>query len=197
MRDSLGGVLVRRPVPGYNFSDDVRRTLQRAREQAAALHHGHVAPEHLLLGLTRRPGDTCGAVLNELRVDPDVLFQRMVAATTTPVEFEPAGPDLPYTDSAKKVLELAMIEARDLKYGYVGTEHLLLGLLREGASSAAAVLTGAGLTLEGTRGALTRLVPPSEPRHQEPVIARRALLIASCALVVAIVALLLALRAQL
>ena len=183
-------------MPGYDFSDDVRRTLQRAREQAAALHHGHVAPEHLLLGLTRGPGDSCGAVLNELHIDPDVLFHGMVAATTTPMESEAAGPDLPYTDSAKKVLELAMIEAHDLKYGYVGTEHLLLGLLREGSSSAAVVLARAGLTLQGTRSALTRLFPPSEPRRAEPVIARRTLLIASCALVVAIVALLLALRAQ-
>src|SRR6267154_2278797 len=154
-------------MPGYNFSDDVRRTLQRAREQAAALHHGRVAPEHLLLGLTRGPGDACGAVLNELHVDPDALYQRMVAATRTPVESEAAGPDLPYTDSAKKVLELAMMEARDLKYGYVGTEHLLLGLLREGSSSAALVLAAAGLTLQGTRGVLTRLVAPSEPPHGE------------------------------
>ena len=183
-------------MPAYTFSDDVRRTLQRAREQAAALHHGRVAPEHLLLGLTRRPGDTCGAVLDELHVDPDALFQRMVAATTSSVESEAAGPDLPYTDSAKKVLELAMIEASDLKYGYVGTEHLLLGLLREGSSSAAVVLGGAGLTLQGTRSTLTRLVPSGEPRHAEPVVARRALLIASCALVVAIVALVLALRAH-
>ena len=183
-------------MPAYNFSDDVRRALQRAREQAAALHHGHVAPEHLLLGLTRGPGDTCGAVLNELHVDPDALFHRMVAATTTPVESEAAGPDLPYTDSAKKVLELAMIEASDLKYGYVGTEHLLLGLLREGFSPAALVLAGAGLTLQGTRSALTRLAPPSEAPHANAAIGRRAFLIASCALIVAIVALLLALRAQ-
>ena len=183
-------------MPGYNFSDDVRRTLHRAREQATGLHHGRVAPEHLLLGLTRGPGDTCGAVLNELHVDPEILFQRMVAATTTPVESAAAGPDLPYTDSAKKVLELAMIEAKDLKYGYVGTEHLLLGLLREGSSSAAEVLARAGLTLQSTRSALTRLVAPGEPPHAESAIGRRALLIASCALVVAIVALLLALRAQ-
>ncbi len=180
----------------YNFSDDVRRTLQRAREQAAALHHGQVAPEHLLLGLTRGPGDMCGAVLSDLHVNPDALFQRMVAATTTPVESEAAGPDLPYTASAKKVLELAMMEAQDLKYGYVGTEHLLLGLLREGSSSAAVVLTGAGLTLQDTRSALTRLVAPTERRDAEPAMGRRALLIAWCALVVAVVALALAVRAQ-
>src|SRR5260370_17450947 len=122
-------------MAGYNFSDDVRRTLQPAREQAAALHHGRVAPEHLLLGLTRGPGDACGAILNELHVDPDALFRRMVAATTTPVESEGAGPDLPYTDSAKKVLELAMMEARDLKYGYFVTDPLLLGLLPTASSS--------------------------------------------------------------
>ena len=183
-------------MPGYNFSDDVRRTLQRACEQAAVLHHGEVAPEHLLLSLARGPGDLCGAVLSDLQVDPDALFQRMVAATTTPVESEPVGPDFPYTASAKKVLELAMIEAQDLKYGYVGTEHLLLGLLREGSSSAAGVLTGAGLTLQGARSAVTRLAGPSQLSDAEPAMGRRALLIAWCALVVAVVALALAVRAQ-
>src|SRR5437660_2185201 len=99
-------------MPVYIFTDDLRRTWQLAREQAAALHHGQVAPEHLLLGLTRGPGDLCGAVLSDLQVDPDALFQRMLAATTTPVESKPLGPDFPYSASAKKVLELAMIEAQ-------------------------------------------------------------------------------------
>src|SRR5712692_11606764 len=183
-------------MPGYNFTNEVRRALQRAREEAAAFRHGQVAPEHLLLGLVRHPGTICSAVFKDLDVDPDALFRQMASATISPVVGEAAGPDLPYTDSAKKVLELAMIEASELKYGYVGTEHLLLGLLREGSSSAAVVLAGAGLTLQGTRSTLTRLVPSSEPRHAEPVVARRTLLIASCALVVAIVALVLALRAQ-
>ena len=183
-------------MPGYNFSDDVRRALQRAREEAAALRHGWVAPEHLLLGLTRKPGDMCAAVLKDLKVDPETLSQSMRAATTTPVESDAAGPDFPYTDAAKKVLELAMIEARDLRYGYVGTEHLLLGLLREGSSSAATVLAGAGLTLPGTRSAVTRLIPPDEPPEATKTPGRGALLVAWCALVVAVVALVLAVRAQ-
>src|SRR2546426_11218507 len=62
-----------------------------------------------------------------------------------------AGPDLPYTSRAKKVLELAMSEARELNHSYVGTEHLLLGLLREETGVAAQVLTDAGVTLERAR----------------------------------------------
>src|SRR5437660_9965570 len=106
-------------MPVYIFTDDLRRTWQLAREQAAVLHHGEVAPEHLLLSLARGPGDLCGAVLSDLQVDPDALFQRMVAATTTPVESEPVGPDFPYTAAAKKVLERAMSEPQARKSGRV------------------------------------------------------------------------------
>ena len=180
-------------MTGYNFTNDVRRALQRAREEAAALRQGQVAPEHLLLGLLRHPGAVSAAVFEELHVDPDALFRQMVAATTSPVVSESAGPDLPYTDGAKKVLELAMAEARDLNHPYVGTEHLLLGLVREGPSSASAVLTGAGFCLPNTRDAVKRLAPAS-PRPASDQTARRALLLAVAALIIAVIALFLALR---
>jgi len=151
-------------MPGYNFTNEVRRALQRAREEAAALRHGQVAPEHLLLGLVRHPGTICSAVFKDLDVDPDALFRQMASATISPVVGEAAGPDLPYTDSAKKVLELAMVEARDLNHDYVGTEHVLLGLLREEPSSAAAVLARAGLYVPNTRDAVKRLAP-GRPRR--------------------------------
>ena len=167
--------------------------LQRAREEAAALRHGQVAPEHLLLGLVRHPGTVCSAIFKELDVDPDALFRQMASATTSPVVPESPGPDFPYTDEAKKVLELAMAEAHDLNHAYVGTEHILLGLLREGPSSAAAVLASAGLYFPTTRDAVRRLAP-SRPAPPGDPLARRALLVALLALVIAALALVLALR---
>src|SRR5918999_1001687 len=75
-----------------------------------------------------------------------------------------AGPDLPYTSRAKKVLELAMTEARELNHSYVGTEHLLLGLLREEKGIAAQVLTDAGVNLEQSRAETLRLLGSDMPQ---------------------------------
>ena len=178
---------------GYNFTDEIRHTLQQAREEAATLRHGELAPEHLLLGIVRQPGSTCSALFRELGADPETLYRQTASVTTSPEEPESTGPDLPYTPSAKKAIELAMSEARSLNHDYVGVEHLVLGLLREGSSPAATVLAGTGLTLSAAREALRRLAPPSQ-RQALNRTARRALLIALVALAIAIVALLLALR---
>jgi hypothetical protein len=77
------------------------------------------------------------------------------------------GPDLPYTSRAKKALELAMSEARELKHGYVGTEHLLLGLLREGEGIAGQVLVDAGLSLGAAREQVLRLLGTGS--HDQPL----------------------------
>src|SRR5204862_132615 len=79
-----------------------------------------------------------------------------------------AGPDLPYTSRAKKVLELAMSEARELNHSYVGTEHLLLGLLREEKGIAAQVLTDAGVNLEQARAETLRLLGSEMPSGPAP-----------------------------
>ena len=79
-----------------------------------------------------------------------------------------AGPDLPYTSRAKKVLELAMSEARELNHSYVGTEHLLLGLLREEKGIAAQVLTDAGVNLEPARAETLRLLGTEMPQARRP-----------------------------
>src|SRR5207237_6645437 len=76
------------------------------------------------------------------------------------------GPDLPYTSRAKKVLELAMSEARELNHSYVGTEHLLLGLLREEKGIAAQVLTDAGVNLEAARAETLRILGTETPNQQ-------------------------------
>src|SRR5881296_3027218 len=109
---------------GYNFTDRVRKVLQMAREEAARLHHEYVGTEHILLGLIREGEGVAAAVLTNLNVEIEETVKKGKAAAA-------AGPDLPYTSRAKKVLELAMSEARELNHSYVGTEHLLLGLLRE------------------------------------------------------------------
>src|SRR5207237_2548120 len=95
--------------------------------------------------------------LDEIQQKIEETVKKGKAATAT-------GPDLPYTSRAKKVLELAMGEARDLSHGYVGTEHLLLGLLREEKGIAAQVLTDAGVTIEAAKAETLRLLGTEMPQ---------------------------------
>src|SRR5438094_5110176 len=142
---------------GYNFTDRVRRVLQMAREEAARLHHEHVGTEHILLGLIREGEGVGAAVLINLTVDLEEISQRIEEMVKQGKAAASAGPDLPYTSRAKKVLEFAMSEARELNHRYVGTEHLLLGVLREEKGIGAQVLTDAGVTLQQARAETLRL----------------------------------------
>ena len=150
---------------GYNFTERVRKVLAMAREEAAVRHHAYVGTEHLLLGVVRDREGVAAAVLQNLGVDV-VEVTRLVDVTVQHGRAEPeTGPDLPYTSRAKKVLELAVAEARECNHGYVGTEHLLLGLLREERGIAAQVLTHQGLSLDAARTETLRLVGAETPRR--------------------------------
>ncbi|MCC7131882.1 MAG: ATP-dependent Clp protease ATP-binding subunit [Gemmatimonadales bacterium] len=148
---------------GYNFTDRVRKVLQMAREEAARLHHEYVGTEHILLGLIREGEGVAAAVLTNLSVDLEEIQQKIEETVKKGKASSAPGPDLPYTSRAKKVLELAMTEARELNHSYVGTEHLLLGLLREEKGIAAQVLTDAGVTLEQSRAETLRLLGSEMP----------------------------------
>src|SRR2546425_2216968 len=148
---------------GYNFTDRVRKVLQISREEAARLRHAYVGTEHILLGLVREGEGVAVAVLTNLNVDLEEIRQKVEETVKQGKAAAAAGPDLPYTSRAKKVLELAMSEARELNHSYVGTEHLLLGLLREETGVAAQVLTDAGVTLERARAETLRLASSEMP----------------------------------
>ena len=147
---------------GYNFTDRVRKILQMAREEAARLNHEYVGTEHILLGLTREGEGVAAAVLQNLNVDLEEII-RTIDATVKKGKTPPKrGLDLPYASRAKKVLELAMSETRELNHSYVGSEHLLLGLLREEKGIAAQVLVDAGVTLVSARAETLRLIGSEE-----------------------------------
>src|SRR5919107_269353 len=103
---------------GYNFTDRVRKVLQMAREEAARLHHEYVGTEHILLGLIREGEGVAAAVLTNLNVDLEDIQQKIEETVKKGKAAAAAGPDLPYTSRAKKVLELAMTEARELNHSY-------------------------------------------------------------------------------
>ncbi|HET8656787.1 MAG TPA: ATP-dependent Clp protease ATP-binding subunit [Longimicrobiaceae bacterium] len=132
-----------------------------AREEAIRLQHDYVGTEHILLGLIREGEGVAAAVLTNLSVDLEQVQERIEESVRRGKATIALG-ELPYTSRAKKVLEFAMAEARELNHSYVGTEHLLLGLLREEKGIAAEVLNQLGVTLEEARRQTLKLLG-SEP----------------------------------
>ena len=150
----------------YNFTDRVSKVLAMAREEAIRLQHDYVGTEHLLLGLIREGEGVAAVVLQHLSVDLDQIHEGVEESVREGKATIALG-ELPYTSRAKKVLEFAMTEARDFNHSYVGTEHLLLGLLREEKGIAAQVLNSLGVTLDEARSETIKVlgadVTPSEP----------------------------------
>jgi DNA-binding transcriptional regulator YhcF (GntR family) len=152
----------------YNFTDRTRKVLAMSREEAIRMGHDYVGTEHILLGLLREGHGVGDAVIDEAGIDPAAIedaIGKMVRRGRAVI----GKGELPYTSRAKKVLEFALAEARELNHSYVGTEHLLLGLMREERGIAAQVLTGAGLTLEAARALVLRQFLSLEEAGSPPV----------------------------
>lgn len=143
---------------GYNFTERVRHVLAESRKEAARLHHEYVGTEHMLLGLTAVDDAVGMLVLRRLEVDVAALRRGVEGIVKRGRANAPFSVDLPYTSRAKKVLELTMSEARELGHGYVGTEHLVIGLMREEKGIAAQVMSDAGLTHEKLRAEMQKVL---------------------------------------
>ncbi len=146
----------------YNFTDRVRKVLAMAREEAVRLQHDYVGTEHILLGLIREGEGVAAEVLRNLAADLDDLL-RLVEENIRPGKATTPIGELPYTTRAKKVLEYAMAESRELNHSYVGTEHLLLGLLREERGLAAKVLGELGIGVNEARAEMLKLLGTDMP----------------------------------
>lgn len=146
-----GELRPRKSHPGYAFTDDVRASLSRSREEAGLLGHDYVGPEHMLLGVLHVNARHAAGVLERLHVDPATLRDSLLA--TVQRGTANMSQDLPYTARAKRVLEKAMIGARDLGHDDVGTEHVLLGLAQD-TGPVGQVLAEAGADEETVRRVL-------------------------------------------
>ena len=141
------------------FSERARRVLSLAQEEAQRFNHNYIGTEHILLGLVRETEGVAARVLNGLNAD--------LTKVRSAVEFiigrgeRPAQGDIGLTPRAKKVVELAVDEARRMNHTYIGTEHLLIGLLREGEGVAAGVLESLGVNLEKVRAETHRVLSNS------------------------------------
>jgi len=146
------------------FSERARRVLSLAQEEAQRFNHNYIGTEHILLGLVRETDGVAAKVLTSLGVE--------LTKVRSAVEFiigrgERATPgEIGLTPRAKKVIELAVDEARRLSHNYIGTEHLLIGLLREGEGVPAGVLESLGVNLDKVRGETSRILSQSASQSQ-------------------------------
>ena len=138
------------------FTEKARRVVVYAQEEARMLNQNYIGTEHLLLGLIREQDGIAAKALESLNIsleDVHAQVEDLIGRGT----FVPTG-HIPFTPRAKKVLELSLREALQLGHNYIGTEHILLGLIREGEGVAAQVLLNLGADLEKVRSAVIQLL---------------------------------------
>jgi hypothetical protein len=130
--------------PFSRFTDRARRVILASQEEARAAGHDYIGAEHLVLGLLSEPEALAGRALAEQGITPEQVHAAMTVVLGPPKDTVPEL--IPYTPHAKKVIELAVREALRLGHNYVGTEHLLLGLLAEEEGVGAKILVGLSLS---------------------------------------------------
>ena len=159
------------------FTDRARRVVVLAQEEARLLNHNYIGTEHILLGLLRE-GEGIGA---QVLIDMEVQLERVRESVQKRIGSGGSSPlgHIPFTPRAKKVLELSLREALQLGHNYIGSEHILLGLVREGEGVAALTLAEFGVQLETVRQAVIQRMGagegaaapgevPAEPRGGAP-----------------------------
>jgi len=154
----MAGMTVRRAARSMfeRFSQRARRVVVLAQEEARLLNHNYIGTEHILLGLSREGEGVAAKALESLGISLDAVRQQ-VEKIVGRGQQAPSG-HIPFTPRAKKVLELSLREAKALGHNYIGTEHILLGLIREGSGVAAQVLVKLGADLNRARQQVVQLL---------------------------------------
>ena len=138
------------------FTDRARRVVVLSQGEARLLNHNYIGTEHILLGLIQEHEGVAAKALESLKISLEAV-RRQVEEVIGRGDKAPHG-HIPFTPRAKKVLELSLREALQLKHDYIGTEHILLGLIREGEGMAAQVLGSLGVGLSSVRHEVTQLL---------------------------------------
>ena len=144
------------------FTERARKVIILAKEEAKRFNHDYIGTEHILLGLIREGEGVASAVLQNMGLSLDKI-RLEIEKLVQPGPATVVSGDIPFTPRAKRVIELSMEEARQLGHNYIGTEHLLLGLLREGEGVAAQALLGLGLDLNKVRSQILELLGQGIP----------------------------------
>ena len=139
------------------FTDRARRVVVLAQEEARTLNHDYIGTEHLLLGLIHEGQGVAAKALESLGISDEAVTQQIGEIVGRGKKPARSG-HIPFTAAAKKSLELSLREALQLGHNYIGTEHILLGLIREGEGPGAQVLTGLNADLDTVRERVVELV---------------------------------------
>lgn len=148
------------------FTDRARKVMALAREEARRYNHEYIGTEHILLGLVKEGSGVAANVLQNLDIELKKIRIEVEKIVQTGPDLVSVG-QLPFTPKVKKVLEFAMEEAKNLGHNYIGTEHLLLGLLREHEGVAAQVLLNLGVKFEDVREEVINLLGTEAAQHGE------------------------------
>ncbi len=156
----------KKPGKMQRFTQRARRVLSLAQEEAEKLHHHQIGTEHVLLGLIREEGGVAGRVLRDLGLDTRRVEEVVSDRSHSQARSSAAQPDL--SPGTKKVLELAVAEAHEMGHHYIGTEHLLLGLVRQQEGIALDVLRRLGVTPEDVRRRTRKVLEesPVQPKQK-------------------------------
>ncbi len=149
------------------FTERARKVIILAKEEARRFNHDYIGTEHILLGLIREGEGVAAAVLLKMGVSLENIRMEIEKLVQPGPTTQIIG-DIPFTPRAKKALELAAEEARSLGHNYIGTEHLLLGLIREGEGVASQVLLNLGLDLNRVRNEVMELLGSALPNFNQP-----------------------------
>jgi ATP-dependent Clp protease ATP-binding subunit ClpC len=150
------------------FTDRVKKVMQLAREESVRLGNDYVGTEHLLLGLIREGEGVAIAVLKNLSVDLEELSRDIERSINTSGGMMTIGQMIPFTPRAKKVLEVAAQEARTMGHRYIGTEHLLLALLKDNESAAANALATVQVEYDGVKEEIDNVLNGNASASSEP-----------------------------
>ncbi|MEA3560338.1 MAG: Clp protease N-terminal domain-containing protein, partial [Candidatus Omnitrophota bacterium] len=145
------------------FTERARKIIILAKEEARRFNHDYIGTEHILLGLIKEGEGVAAAVLQNLELNLQTI-RLEVEKLVQPGPSTIVSGDIPFTPKAKRALELAMDEARRLGHNYIGTEHLLLGLIREGEGVASHILLNQDLDLNKVRQEIMRLLGSATPK---------------------------------
>ena len=150
------------------FTERMRKVFTFAHQEAVELRHNYIGTEHLLLGLVREGEGVAATVLAYLGVELNKVRERIVGIIGEANQGLPVAGEVGLTPRSKKAVELAVKEAQLLGHHYIGTEHMLLGLIREGDGIAAKVLTDMGIQLERVRIETLRVLGEIQARETTP-----------------------------
>lgn len=151
------------------FTDRARKVMALARKEAQRFNHDFIGTEHILLGLVQEGSGVAANVLKNLGVDGNKIRAEIEQHVQSGPSMVTMG-QLPFTPRAKKVLELSQEEANELGHNYIGTEHLLLGLIRENDGVAAQVLMDLGIKLEDVKGEVLELLGADVASNEESAV---------------------------